>query len=255
MKKLLTILSIWVCFPLAMLSQNQASQEPSWTHWYNQIAFKVPAGYSYSSLKKDLYLNSINKDGRPREVGVIPFKGFVQSKDKDFIAFIAPDYNYSKDGTYVCFPLDPDAKALKINKVHLDAIQNDFLYNKYGRDSFLSGRHLDGLPLTYRSAEYAKQAFNADTVITYPLQVWKSYKGKYNHCEVVMIQKNGRSFVQLFCLYTDKVVSRLDSYMKQLEGMIWYREPKDYVTVKAPVLKDSVIVVKAKKRKQKTITG
>ena len=46
------------------------------------------------------------------------------------------------------------------------------------------------LPLHYESSKYANMAFNADTVITYPLTVWKKYKKRYSYCHVVLIQKN-----------------------------------------------------------------
>lgn len=46
------------------------------------------------------------------------------------------------------------------------------------------------LPLTYKSLKYARKAYNADTVITYPLRMWENLENKYNHCQVMIIQKN-----------------------------------------------------------------
>ena len=62
---------------------------------------------------------------------------------------------------------------------------------------------LCALPLIYKSSKYARKAFNADTVITYPLRMWENLDNKYNHCQVMIIQKKRRDVYkrQLYTLH------------------------------------------------------
>ena len=53
---------------------------------------------------------------------------------------------------------------IEMNTYHLEIIKSDFLINTGER-----GISLCDLPLSYKSLKYAHKAFNADTVITYPL--------------------------------------------------------------------------------------
>lgn len=55
---------------------------------------------------------------------------------------------------------------IEMNTYHLTHIKADFLKNTGKRVAFLSK-----LPITYKSSKYARESFNADTVITYPLKM------------------------------------------------------------------------------------
>ena len=63
---------------------------------------------------------------------------------------------------------------IEMNTYHLTHIKADFLKNTGKRVAFLSK-----LPITYKSSKYARESFNADTVITYPLKMWEKYENKY----------------------------------------------------------------------------
>ena len=66
---------------------------------------------------------------------------------------------------------------IEMNTYHLTHIKADFLKNTGKRVAFLSK-----LPITYKSSKYARESFNADTVITYPLKMWEKYENKYIIC-------------------------------------------------------------------------
>ena len=131
--------------------------------------------------------------------------------------------------------------TLSLNQSHIKA---DFGSNiGKGIDS------LEGFPIKYKSSKYAHEAFNADTVITYPLKMWQKYEDQYNHCQVVVIQKNTRGLVCLYCFYNDRRKRKLNRYLKSLEGMFWYRDPKDYIEVIEPPKSDSIIHIIPRKKK------
>lgn len=167
------------------------------------------------------------------------------SKDGNFITFIDVPPVYSKDSIYVYMPLAPYLKE-EINTYHLDWVKGDFFCNTGERiHSF------QNLPIHYKSPGYAQMAFNADTVITYPLKVWHKYKNKYNYCQVMIIQKNGRGFIRLVSIYNDEGKKKLDSYIKSLEGVFWYRDPKDYIEF-VDSEEDSITVIQGGNKKTLT---
>lgn len=74
---------------------------------------------------------------------------------------------------YIDADLLPDLEQ-EINTSHCKDIRFDFRWN--------TGQNLslDQCPISYKSSVNARSAFNADTVLTYPLKIWKKYENKYN---------------------------------------------------------------------------
>ena len=95
-------------------------------------------------------------------------KSFL-SKDSNFIILTAIPSIFCRrnDSVYADFDLLPEMKV-EMNTYHLTHIKADFLKNTGKRVAFLSE-----LPITYKSSKYARESFNADTVITYPLKMWE----------------------------------------------------------------------------------
>ena len=221
---------------------NQSFGLNSYTLSLNQIKYKQPANFNYirRELGNEEYLKCIFADP-----GAI-YQGYwhkIISKDKNFVAIIDIPPVWSKDSVHIFMELAPESK-IKINTYHLSHIKADFGSNiGKGIDS------LEGFPIKYKSSKYAHEVFNADTVITYPLKMWQRYGDQYNHCQVVVIQKNSRGFVCLYCFYNDKGERKLNRYLKSLEGMFWYRDPKDYIEVIEPPKSDSIIHIIPRKKK------
>ena len=136
---------------------------------------------------------------------------------------------------YIDADLLPDLKQ-EINTSHCKDIRFDFRWN--------TGQNLslDQCPISYKSSDYARSAFNADTVLTYPLKMWKKYENKYNNCQVMVIQKNTRGYICLYIFYNDKGKKNFEHYVKSLNGVFWYRDPKDYIEFVEPK-QDSVIYI------------
>lgn len=185
----------------------------------NQVTYTPPEKFILKKMKEE-YLECLrSKDYKPYFPAF--FNKFI-SKDKNCIVFLDVTPVYSKDSKYIHLEYLPDMK-IKINTYHIGITLIDFEYNT-GKENMWNE-----LPLHYKTSDYAKTAFNADTVITYPLTMWKKYKKKYGNCDVVVTQKNGRCPIRLYFLTNNKGKQNLDKYIKSLERVFWYRDPGDYI--------------------------
>ena len=173
----------------------------------------------------------------------------ILSKDSNFIAYVSvpPIFCGDKDSIYADFSFKTGF-MIEMNTYHLTHIKADFLKNTGKRVAFLSK-----LPITYKSSKYARESFNADTVITYPLKMWEKYENKYTHCLVILIQKRYRGCIPLYCLYTDEGAKKLNHYIKSLQKVFWYRNPKDYIEVIDPVPETDNIFILPKRNESDTV--
>jgi len=152
-----------------------------------------------------------------------------------------PYYITSKDQNFlICFRsegYDPnDTVTKKGNDLHLISIKKDLADSLFPNinesDSIKNAGDRAKIQLrdhvTYHSPEYAKQSFNADTVISYKLNMQgHKIKDRYTDNNVLVLQKNGRGYITIYCFYTQKGKKELDKYMKQIENMFWYRQDWD----------------------------
>jgi hypothetical protein len=83
----------------------------------------------------------------------------------------------------------------------------------------------------YCSVEYARETFNADTVICYnlPVKNVKSYvfnenKVKYDICEVLALIKNDLGPVFFYCFYTNEGYKNRKEYMEKLEKSVRFKD-------------------------------
>lgn len=202
----------------------------------NQVKYTQPADFDLVRSGKD-YLECFHSEKYTsfNPASLTNFVDKLISKDKNFVVFIEIPPVYSRDSVYIDADLLPDLK-LEINTSHCRDIQFDFRWNT-GQDLSLAK-----CPISYKSSDYARSAFNADTVLTYPLKMWKKYENKYNNCKVMVIQKNTRGYICLHIFYNDKGKKNFENYMKLLNGVFWYRAPKDYIEFVEPK-QDSVIYI------------
>lgn len=219
----------------------------------------LPYGYTLDRNQarfnqlKDFVLNSI--PGRTSLTCIIskqfsgfysPYCNYLLSNDSNFIVYVSapPIYCGDKDSIYADLSLKTGF-MIEVNTCHLERIKGDFFENTGERVTSLYN-----LPLSYKSSKYAREAFNADTVITYPLKMWQNLENKYNHCQVMIIQKNRRGCIALYCFYNDKGARKLSHYIKTLKNIFWYRVPKDYIEVIDPPIIDEYEIphLKAKEK-------
>lgn len=241
MKRLISVvfLLIQILFELHAQSYEELSDifvHSAYSLSRNQVKFTQPADFDLVRPGKD-YLECFHSEKYTsfNPASLTNFVDKLISKDKNFVAFIEIPPVFSRDSVYIDADLLPDLK-LDINTSHCKDIRFDFRWNTGHNLS------LDQCPISYETSGYARSAFNADTVLTYPLKMWKKYENKYNNCQVMVIQKNTRGYICLYLFYNDKGKMNFEHYMKSLNGVFWYRDPKDYIEFVEPK-QDSVIYI------------
>lgn len=197
----------------------------------NQVLFDLPDGfYCNNDIDPMEFLNSPEFN----DVDEIWPCHRIYSDNKDFILFLGIEPWCAEN----CPPP-------LMNEVHESSVYCYLRHNAIKAERWT-------YPIHYHTTDYARRAFNADTVISFPLEVWgKPYKRKYKHALGLTIQKNGRSFIQLTILYTDKGRGKLDSYLRSLEKMIWYRDPEDFLDFRYEEPGEQVIVRDQSENKKK----
>lgn len=246
--RILRIVIALTSFLFMMLSYAYPQKNMSLQHLFGYEGYSLDRNQVQFNQPKDLifYADTLRNDWFSleclfaKESPGIPnryHKTFL-SKDSNFLICTAIPSIYCRrnDSVYVDFELLPDMR-IEINTYHLNHIKGDFIKNMGKRNISISN-----LPLTYKSSKYAHEAFNADTVITYPLRMWDRFENKYTHCLVILLQKRYRGIIPLYCLYTDEGAKKLRQYLKSLKRVFWYRNPKDYIEVKEPVRKDEYVL-------------
>ena len=111
-------------------------------------------------------------------------------------------------------------------------IRNDLIeiakkYDRSYRDNFSMKDMKENV--SYYPDEYAKNVFNADTVISYSLPIkrvgWNSnVKWKYTNCEVLLIHKNDLGPILFYSFFTKKGYKNREKYMDKLEKSIRFKD-------------------------------
>ena len=161
--------------------------------------------------------------------------GIVESIDENvFILFSMPTPYTEKDSVELSFFFPENRPYLSPNKMHLNTILSDLARNK-GLDIPEARKEINIQEhVTYYSDEDAKSAFNADTVITYDVKITGlKYSSelaevintkKYKHCKALVLQKENRGFLVMYCFYSNKAKKNIDSYMKSLDSIFRYED-------------------------------
>lgn len=110
------------------------------------------------------------------------------------------------------------------NSIHRNTIRNNLGYTL--RKSDIQKEDIEK-HVTFFPPAYAKEVYNADSVATYyfwPSFEDKPYRGKYIGAQAIMAQKRDKGYFVVYCFYTEKAKENLDRYLKQLEGVVRFKE-------------------------------
>ena len=80
---------------------------------------------------------------------------------------------------------------------------------------------------TFYPEEYARTKFNADSAATYyywPTIETQPYQGKYIGSKALLLQKKDKGHLVLYCFYTEKSKYYIDDFMKEIEGIVWFKD-------------------------------
>ena len=182
----------------------------------DEVAFELPDGFWCDAFgrtdKAFLQMPEGKKDDRTSDFFLI------KSANKDFLTLMEV---HTTSSFFLSWPKEEAGAMMDLMQYHKGIIANYAELNSGQKD-------IRNFPLYYHPTAYARQAFNADTVISFPLKIWdKKMKRKYQHAQGMAIQKNGRGHILLITFYTDK--TELNHYLHSLEKTIWYRDPEDFL--------------------------
>lgn len=182
----------------------------------DEVAFELPDGFWCDAFgrtdKAFLQMPEGKKDDRTSDFFLI------KSANKDFLTLMEV---HTTSSFFLSWPKEEAGAMMDLMQYHKGIIANYAELNSGQKD-------IRNFPLYYHPTAYARQAFNADTVITFPLKVWKkAYGRRYAHAQGMVIQKNRRGHILLITLYNKE--EELEGYLRSLDKMIWYRDPEDFL--------------------------
>jgi hypothetical protein len=178
------------------------------------LEYRCPDGFEEISIIKEFF----NHKRLLNAILGYNTEGILRSNDGHFIVFTEIGEIFSPD----------DAKkyaggrfVMTVDGVHISAVRRILRYIK-GEDASDSWKK----HIQYYSAEDAKHKFNADTAIIFSFILSDSdaYQDVYNYCKVLIMQKKGRGYLPLYCMYDGKAVKNIDTYMTAIESAFRYRD-------------------------------
>ena len=153
--------------------------------------------------------------------------------------FVCLDWNnsevslVSKDSSFIVFYSINNPKTMDLEHVVGSIVQLSF------------GKDADWKDFVHFYPQHVvKGKFNADTVISLSLapeihkdydfennrnnyffnKINKQYNSSYTNCTVLIIQKEGRGFVTMYCFYDEKAMDNIVTYITAIEGTLRYRD-------------------------------
>lgn len=191
------------------------------SQFYRNILDTMKITYKASSLFVEVTGSECFNDKPFLKASLTCVTHQLQSKDGEFVAFIAIYKPFTKKYSIEMKKLLPGASFNYVDKQHISNIKGNiqWLVSREASDNWK--KHV-----IYSPAEEAHQKFNADTAILIPIELTERdyYKGKYNHFNALYLQKKGRGFVNFYYFYTDAAKKDLPLYIKEIEGILRYED-------------------------------
>lgn len=153
------------------------------------------------------------------------YKGFlsptIKSDDQDFIAFFSIQPNNNRPPFILKDKVEYDGK--KVYR-YLFGVRAELAMSLNKKREDISFDEIKNY-IKYKPASYAKDVFNADTVITYSLSLGNEcFRKKYDYCDVWLFQKNDIGHFYLYCFYTDKGYENKWKYEQELERTLRFKK-------------------------------
>ena len=128
---------------------------------------------------------------------------------------------YIRGSTYGQIIQD-STKLFTLRNITFGRIKHDFKYGKPNRDaSELEANELYSM-LTHYPYEKAKKMFNANALVSYPLNLRGNvYKDKYTRGRAVVAGKDRRQFY-LYFMMTDKSVIDFEKFLNDFDKVFWF---------------------------------
>ena len=143
-----------------------------------------------------------------------------KERDCEVIVYMPPGKGGSTYGRIV-----KDSAMLHVLKnLSFGRIKRTFGYGKRNKDaSEFEAIELYSM-LTHHPNKKAKEMFNADVFLEYPLNFrGNTYKNKYTRGRGVVVAKNRRE-IYLYFMMTEKSVLNYDGFLSDFEKVFWFNE-------------------------------
>ncbi|WP_158712722.1 hypothetical protein [Parabacteroides pacaensis] len=129
------------------------------------------------------------------------------------------------NGEYLIFVVAlPRKKRGFYHELEFGRIKHDFRYGDCFQGVSEPEEYQLSLKLTEYSREQAQKMFNANVMVSYPVDLEKNvYRDKYNRCRAVVIAKDGWHIFFYFMM-TDENMKNFDTYLKDLNRVFWFNE-------------------------------
>ncbi|MFT3949026.1 MAG: hypothetical protein QM763_18825 [Agriterribacter sp.] len=188
----------------------------------NNISFKKPDEFT------EVRGFECFKDNPKLEV-MLSCAGYQLCSKNREVVLLLPFYRFLTESDSVEFRKSfPKMLIGNLNYQHARQIRAQIL-NYLGKDPSLLGENKNfewEKYVTYYPSNESKSKFNADTAISYLVTFKKDdyYKGIYKYMKALVLQKNGRGFVEIFCFYTESERKKLFRYWKSVERIYKYED-------------------------------
>jgi len=213
-----------ITISLFFLSQNVLSQSQEWMSEYeinmlkhSKITYNKPDNFREVIDGNDCFENN------PLLKKILICGGNkLQSNDSSFVVFstIGTVYTRKPQNDQIIEVLPPKEKTPYTPNTHYIAYIKNDISQSLGKDAELNWQD----HVRYYSKEETFKKFNADTVISYSINLKSQdyYQGKYNNLWVLMIQKKDKEFIRMYCFYENISKKKLAKYKTNVESMFKY---------------------------------
>ena len=235
MIKLLYIFIVFFSCTFSCLSAQTALEKALKTM---NVQMNIPSYFDISQNEKKIYITPKTKESpTPTMVQQYDFESsfgdtalkvylhlghsIIRHKTEDYLIFV--DAIGERDVQFGVIKKNPVLFNSEQNNA-LKRIKFDFRYGK--RMSSPSEGEIEELKLmlTYYPEKQAKEMFNADWMVMYPMNLrGEVLEGKFSRCRAVAVSKYGMDMFFYFIM-TDESSKKFDTYLMDLNKVFWFNE-------------------------------
>jgi len=144
----------------------------------------------------------------------------LYTDEEDFIAFMPVYPVLSPKDIADWKEIIPNFKY-EIDQLHINEVRQMIKVGLRYRAAKEWKKHV-----TYYSTKETKRKFNADTAFTFSLKLDSAdyYKDRYQHLDILFIQKNGIGYGHFICFYDENGRKNIVKYRRAIEGVLRYED-------------------------------
>jgi hypothetical protein len=122
------------------------------------------------------------------------------------------------------FLIEEKSDLFNVRDLTFNGIKSNFRYGKRMESASKEEIEELDLMLTHYSEKQAKKMFNADRMVTYPMNLrGEIYEEKYPRCRALVVSKKGLDIFFYF-LMTNESAKKFDEYLEDLNKVFWFNE-------------------------------